>query len=64
MNYELLSKNDIADFEESVDVLVVGYGIAGACAAHIPKSGHTYASGMSLGPGSYFGRVAGRELMQ
>lgn len=38
------------------------YG-AGACTAHIPKSGKSYASGMSLGPGSYFGRVAGRTAM-
>ncbi|MBR9911797.1 MAG: FAD-binding protein [Gammaproteobacteria bacterium] len=36
------------------------YG-AGACTAHIPKSGKSYASGMSLGPGSFFGRVAGRH---
>lgn len=36
---------------------------AGACTAHIPKSGKSYASGMSLGPGSYFGRVAGRSAM-
>jgi len=36
---------------------------AGACTAHIPKSGYSYCSGMSLGPGSYFGRVAGRVAM-
>lgn len=36
---------------------------AGACTAHIPRSGYSYCSGMSLGPGSYFGRVAGREAM-
>lgn len=40
-----------------------GLYAAGACVAHIPKSGMSYASGMSLGPGSYFGRVAGRHLM-
>ncbi len=34
---------------------------AGACAAHIPRTGKEYASGLSLGPGSFFGRVAGRE---
>lgn len=32
---------------------------AGACSAHIPQTGKSYASGMSLGPGSYFGRRAG-----
>jgi predicted oxidoreductase len=40
-----------------------GLYAAGACVAHIPRSGMSYASGMSLGPGSYFGRVAGRHLM-
>lgn len=38
---------------------VPGLFAAGACAAHIPVSGKGYGSGMSLGPGSYFGRVAG-----
>ncbi len=42
---------------------IAGLYAAGACATHIPKSGKTYASGMSLGPGSYFGRVAGRACM-
>lgn len=40
---------------------IEGLYAAGACTAHIPKSGKSYASGMSLGPGSYFGRVAGRN---
>lgn len=40
-----------------------GLFAAGACAAHLPKSGKSYASGMSLGPGSYFARVAGRAIM-
>lgn len=43
---------------------IAGLYAAGACTAHIPKSGKSYASGMSLGPGSYFGRVAGRHLMR
>ena len=55
----------------SVDARVLGTSglpidglyAAGACVAHIPTSGMSYASGMSLGPGSYFGRVAGRHLM-
>ncbi len=42
---------------------VPGLFAAGACTAHIPKSGNSYASGMSLGPGSYFGRVAGQRMM-
>ena len=32
---------------------------AGASAAHIPRTGKSYASGLSLGPGSYFGRRSG-----
>lgn len=38
---------------------IPGLYAAGACTAHIPRSGKTYASGMSLGPGSYFARRAG-----
>lgn len=40
---------------------IPGLYAAGACAVHIPRTGKSYASGMSLGPGSFFGRVAGRE---
>ncbi|MFV0463065.1 MAG: FAD-dependent oxidoreductase [Nostocoides sp.] len=40
---------------------VPGLYAVGACAAHLTKSGKTYASGMSLGPGSFFGRRAGRH---
>ncbi len=42
---------------------IEGLYAAGACTAHLPQSGKSYASGMSLGPGSYFGRVAGRTAM-
>ncbi|MGA0840073.1 MAG: FAD-dependent oxidoreductase [Pseudomonadales bacterium] len=38
---------------------VAGLYAAGACAAHLPMTGAEYASGLSLGPGSYFGRRAG-----
>ena len=38
---------------------IPGLYAVGACSAHIPRSGKTYASGMSLGPGSFFGRKAG-----
>jgi len=40
---------------------IAGLYAAGACAAHIPRNGKEYASGLSLGPGSFFGRIAGRE---
>jgi succinate dehydrogenase/fumarate reductase flavoprotein subunit len=38
-----------------------GLYAAGAVAAHFPQNGGEYASGMSLGPGSFFGRRAGRH---
>ena len=38
---------------------VPGLYVVGASAAHIPRTGKSYASGLSLGPGSYFGRRAG-----
>lgn len=38
---------------------IPGLYAAGACTAHIPRDGKSYASGMSLGPGSYFARRAG-----
>lgn len=40
---------------------VPGLYAVGACAAHFPMNGGEYASGMSLGPGSFFGRRAGRH---
>lgn len=41
--------------------VVPGLYVVGASAAHIPRTGKAYASGLSLGPGSYFGRRAGRH---
>ncbi len=38
---------------------VPGLYAAGACASTIAQDGKGYASGLSLGPGSFFGRVAG-----
>ena len=38
---------------------VAGLYAAGACAAHLAQDGDEYASGMSLGAGSLFGRRAG-----
>jgi succinate dehydrogenase/fumarate reductase flavoprotein subunit len=43
------------------DVPIAGLYAVGAVAAHLPQSGAEYASGMSLGPGSFFGRRAGRH---
>ncbi len=40
---------------------VPGLYAVGACAAHLPQNGAEYASGLSLGPGSFFGRRAGRH---
>lgn len=40
---------------------IAGLCTAGVCAAHIPRNGKQYASRLSLGPGSFFGRIAGRE---
>ncbi|MEZ5258268.1 MAG: FAD-dependent oxidoreductase [Ilumatobacteraceae bacterium] len=40
---------------------IPGLYAAGACAAHLPQNGGEYASGMSLGPGSFFGRRAGEH---
>ena len=40
---------------------IPGLYAVGAVAAHLPQNGAEYASGMSLGPGSFFGRRAGRH---
>lgn len=40
---------------------IPGLYAAGACTAHLPTTGGEYASGLSLGPGSFFGRIAGRH---
>ncbi|MCK9987058.1 MAG: 3-oxo-5alpha-steroid 4-dehydrogenase [Azoarcus sp.] len=40
---------------------VAGLYAAGACVSSIPQDGEGYASGLSLGPGSFFGRCAGRR---
>ena len=40
---------------------IAGLYAVGACAAHFPMNGAEYASGQSLGPGSFFGRRAGRH---
>jgi succinate dehydrogenase/fumarate reductase flavoprotein subunit len=43
---------------------VPGLFAAGACTAHLSPCGKSYASGLSLGQGSFFGRVAGRNAAQ
>lgn len=45
--------------DESGEV-IAGFYAAGACVSSIPQNGRGYASGLSLGPGSYYGRVAGQ----
>lgn len=40
---------------------IPGLYAAGACVSSIPQDGRGYASGLSLGPGSFYGRVAGRN---
>lgn len=40
---------------------IPGLYAAGANCAHFPTNGGEYASGMSLGPGSFFGRIAGKR---
>jgi len=56
-----LKINPNAQVLDNQGLVIKGLYAAGACTAHIPKSGKSYASGMSLGPGSFFGRVAGRH---
>ena len=53
-----------AEVLDEVGQPIPGLYAAGACTAHIPCCGKSYNSGMSLGPGSYFGRVAGRRAME
>ena len=43
---------------------VAGLYAAGACAAQLTRDGKEYASGLTLGPGSFFGRVAGRHAAE
>ena len=43
------------------DVLVPGLYAAGRVAAGLPLEGRTYASGLSIGDATFFGRVAGRH---
>lgn len=56
-----LRTNAAAEVVDLRGVPVPGLYAAGACASTIAQDGKGYGSGMSLGPGSFFGRVAGRS---
>ena len=59
-----LKTNRYAQVIDDKGDVIPGLYAAGACSVHIPRTGKSYASGMSLGPGSFFGRVAGRHAAQ
>lgn len=59
-----LKTNRHAEVIDTHGKAIPGLYAAGACSAHIPQTGKSYASGMSLEPGSFFGRVAGRNASQ
>jgi succinate dehydrogenase/fumarate reductase flavoprotein subunit len=42
-------------------VPIVGLYAAGRCTAGLPREGRSYASGLSIGDASFFGRLAGRQ---
>ena len=41
---------------------VAGLYAAGRCTAGLCREGRNYASGLSIGEGSFFGRLAGRSV--
>jgi len=41
---------------------IAGLWAAGRCTAGLPREGRTYASGLSIGDASFFGRLAGRAV--
>lgn len=49
---------------DEAGAVIAGFFAAGACVSSIPQDGKGYASGLSLGPGSYYGRVAGQSAAQ
>jgi len=51
--------NAEAEVIDTAGKIIPGFFAAGACVSSIPQNGKGYASGLSLGPGSYFGRIAG-----
>ena len=67
---EAVEAASVPPWSAEVDVVVVGSGIAGgcaameagrACASTIAQDGKGYSSGRQLASGSHFGRRAGRH---
>lgn len=56
-----LKTTDEAEVIHTDGKIIPGLYAAGACVSSIPQNGDGYASGLSLGPGSFYGRVAGRN---
>ncbi len=56
-----LTANEHGQALDAAGEPVAGLYVVGAVAAHFPQNGGEYASGLSLGPGSFFGRMAGRH---
>ena len=56
-----LSTNVDGQVLDGSGAVIPGLYAAGACAAQITRNGKEYASGLTLGPGSFFGRLAGRH---
>ncbi|MDE2620732.1 MAG: FAD-dependent oxidoreductase [Sphingomonadales bacterium] len=56
--------NEHAEVLDDAGQPIPGLFAAGACTSTISQSGRDYASGMMLGPASWFGRVAGRRAAQ
>ncbi len=54
-----IQTNSQAEVLDQQGKAIPGFYAAGACVSSIPQDGKGYASGLSLGPGSYYGRVAG-----
>lgn len=66
LNYVFLTLGGLrttaeAEVLDSAGRPIPGLYAAGACVSSIPQDGRGYGSGMSLGPGSFYGRVAGRN---
>ena len=59
-----LKVNARAEVLNDRGVAIGGLYAAGGCASTIPQDGKGYASGLSLGPASFFGRVAGKTAAQ
>ena len=56
-----LATRATGEVERAAGGVIPGLYAAGRCTAGLCREGRTYASGMSIGEGSYFGRLAGRS---